>query len=141
MTVRAPALTRPRPQLPTRTAEQTYLSTAQAPGPARLFTRVRLTEWGVRDAAGEVEQVVSELVANAVQHGGGGEVTLRLECTPGEVVAYVGDTAPEAPVMRDAHPYAESGRGLAIIRLLSRRTGWYHPASGGKIVWAAVGRQ
>jgi anti-sigma regulatory factor (Ser/Thr protein kinase) len=103
---------------------------------ARRYAHARLFEWGIspgdRDS---IELVVSELVTNAIVHGGGDCVCLHLQRTPGSVYAYVWDASPEPPVIRDLDGDAETGRGLLITQELSLHTGYYHEWDG-KTVWA-----
>ena len=82
----------------------------------------------------EAQLLVTELVANAVSHGGP-PITLRLTCdaTPGMVVA-VSDGSPRAPVQRDASAEATSGRGVALVDLLSEAWG-VEVGEAGKTVW------
>ena len=125
---------------PSTTPVQTYLSKPHAPGMARLYTRARLTEWGTEpgsETARAAEQAVSELVANAVQHGGGPTVTLQLRRTPASVLISVGDASPDPPAPRAPGELAETGRGLHIVRALSASTGYYRTGHG-KIVWSEI---
>jgi hypothetical protein len=50
----------------------------------------------------------------------------------------VWDALPAAPAPRPHAIDSETGRGLEIVALLSDRWGFYHPADGGKAVWAAL---
>ncbi|WP_205717973.1 ATP-binding protein, partial [Actinomadura soli] len=83
--------------------------------------------------------MVSELVTNAVVHGGG-NVSLLLAGSVadggegGEVVCGVGDASTVSPRMRRARPGDEGGRGLALVAALASRCGWYR-AGAGKVVW------
>lgn len=61
--------------------------------------------------------------------------------TDGEVLTIeVWDQAPGMPVLRNAGPLAESGRGLAIVDDLTSGAWGYRPAVGqrGKCVWAEL---
>ncbi|MFI6150530.1 ATP-binding protein [Streptomyces sp. NPDC051109] len=60
------------------------------------------------DAADSVVLVVSELVTNAVRHGGG-TYTLRLTTHPDTIEVAVQDTSPELPRMRT--PDLDDGTG------------------------------
>jgi anti-sigma regulatory factor (Ser/Thr protein kinase) len=62
--------------------------------------------------------VVSELVANATEHGHSG-CRLRLAVSDDHVIVEVHDDNPVQPHMRPPIVAAESGRGLAIVRHLS----------------------
>jgi len=87
----------------------------------------------------ELDVVVSELVGNAVRHGGGGPVHLQVDVTPGGIRVGVSDTAPGRPVVRRAHPDAESGRGMLLVEQLASAWG-VDDAPAGKQVWARLDR-
>ena len=42
------------------------------------------------------------------------------------------------PVLRDADPAAESGRGLTVVEACCVRWGWHLLDEGGKVVWALL---
>jgi anti-sigma regulatory factor (Ser/Thr protein kinase) len=85
----------------------------------------------------EAELLVSELVTNAVRHGGP-PVRVRVSCdgTDGMSVS-VTDGNPHPPVRRDVPFDAEGGRGVALVDIISDRWGVDHAASG-KTVWFVV---
>jgi anti-sigma regulatory factor (Ser/Thr protein kinase) len=76
---------------------------------------------------------VSELVANALLHGGAAEF-LRLRRTPRRVVVEVFDREAALPRPRIADSDAESGRGLFLVRRVASRWG-ARRVPGGKAVW------
>ncbi|WP_432546252.1 ATP-binding protein [Kineococcus sp. SYSU DK004] len=82
----------------------------------------------------EAQLLVSELVTNAVRHGGP-PVRVRVECdgTAGLQVS-VSDGHPARPVRRDVPPDAEGGRGVALVDIISDRWG-VSSAGRGKTVW------
>jgi anti-sigma regulatory factor (Ser/Thr protein kinase) len=110
-----------------------------SPRTARASARAQLSQWGRSDLSDDIETVVGELVANAVQASerDGTPVALRLVLTPASVLVEVFDSAPGLPAPRDADYAAESGRGLHIVTALSVDWGWA-PTRGGKVVWAEV---
>ncbi len=80
--------------------------------------------------------VVSELVANAVVHGG---APVRFDVTgePGRVVVEVHDTATGMPERH--RPTDDGGRGLQIIEALATDWGCARETGGpGKYVWAEL---
>jgi hypothetical protein len=116
-----------------------------AAGSARGHAVTLLHEWGMRGAADDVAQVMSELVSNAVAATRAGRLASTVGCWmlggPAKgVMLAVWDGSLEPPVRTEAGPLAESGRGLAIIDFMTRgRWGYYFPLpshGGGKIVWA-----
>ena len=108
---------------------------------ARQAARTWLEGHGAADdVAGRVILVVSELVTNAVRHGGTGWVlSLRRSSDDGKVVVRVSDTGPGAPSITLAADDATSGRGLALVAALSDGWGWDPSPTGGKVVWAELG--
>jgi len=82
----------------------------------------------------EAQLLVSELVTNAVRHGGP-PVTVRVECVGVEGLRVsVSDGDPRPPVRRDVEPEAEGGRGVALVDILSDRWG-VEAGEPGKTVW------
>ncbi|KUN89708.1 PAS sensor protein [Streptomyces bungoensis] len=111
-------------------------------GRARRLVRDRLLEWGLPQAVETARLLVSEVVTNAVQHGTGGRIGLRLVRTDA-LLFEVTDDEPALPAMLSTGPYDESGRGLRLVSRLARE--WGASASGHrKTVWfeqAVNGRQ
>ena len=101
---------------------------ARAPLLARALVRRELCERHGREARDEVELLVSELVTNAVLHGGS-LVTLEVDCeAPEGITVAVGDNSPALPSCSPAGPEDESGRGMALVALIS--DAWGVRASG-----------
>jgi anti-sigma regulatory factor (Ser/Thr protein kinase) len=91
----------------------------KAPLLARAFVRNALCERHSRETRDEVELLVSELVTNAVLHGGS-LVTLEVECeSPDGISASVSDSSPTWPVARRPDLLDEGGRGLELVELIS----------------------
>jgi PAS domain S-box-containing protein len=86
------------------------------------------------DVAQHLLQVVSELLANALEHGRGPAV-LHVHVTDVRVVVEVTDQAVARPVRRQPVPGAERGRGLAVTEALSSRWG-VRLGPQGKTVWS-----
>ena len=112
----------------------------------RGFTRVTLHDWRMGGLTDVAELVVSELVTNALRHGipatrKPGEqqsVRLRLLAQAPFVMCMVTDLERAIPVIRDADPAAESGRGLTVVEACSVRWGWHLLDESGKVVWALL---
>lgn len=98
---------------------------------ARRFVRATLGGWGLDALCDNTELMVSELVANAVEHGQG-EVELRLLRTT--LVCEVSDSSASEPMMREASTTSDTGRGLQLINWLAHRWG-SRLTPKGKIVW------
>jgi anti-sigma regulatory factor (Ser/Thr protein kinase) len=107
-----------------------------APTAARHAVMAVLGGWGFRDEAWlqAAAVVVSELVTNAVRHGGGA-VAFTVQSHDDQVVLCVADGSSVVPRRRD--PDEAGGRGLAVIEALS--TGWgVRDHEGGKQVWVEL---
>ena len=92
-----------------------------APAAARRAVTAVLAGWGFTDPdwLDSAAVVVSELVTNAVRHGGGC-IELQLEAHDERVVVSVADGSSVVPRRRD--PDDVGGRGIALIEAMSR--GW-----------------
>jgi two-component sensor histidine kinase len=126
---------------------------------ARDFSRQVADRWQLRLIAEDLACVVSELVANALDHGlgldadggpmdgaaapsrAGSPIELQLVRTADRVLCLVSDPATRPPRRLTPDAVRESGRGLQLIDSLSLDWGWapLARASGsGKVVWAAL---
>lgn len=89
------------------------------------------------DLLGDATLVVSELVTNATRHGRG-RCRLGLRGDARRLTVEVHDHSPHRPRRGALTESAESGRGIAIVRLLAHRyTVTGHPR-GGKTVQAVL---
>ena len=116
-----------------------------SPKTAREFTRRTFSAWNLDELYNDVVVVVSELVTNALCHGLTGAsysalarpVQLVLVARERRVLAAVADPSDKTPMLAGAKQFAESGRGLRIVAVMSDAWGWLPFATGGKAVWAA----
>jgi anti-sigma regulatory factor (Ser/Thr protein kinase) len=138
----------------TRTAPMltfALLSIPESAGIARRHVRVALERNGLKNCADDAAAVVSELVANAVQHAST-EDTAKIWVTlvrindpavvavvmaDAVVVIIVTDSSPYPPVKHDPPDGCEHWRGLRIVQALSARWGWL-PVGTGKAVFAVL---
>jgi anti-sigma regulatory factor (Ser/Thr protein kinase) len=101
-------------------------SGAKAPERARAWLR-NVTEWLPSDAETTLTLLVSELVTNAVRHGGSGEddlIELELRALDGGVGVTVSDPGPGfAPEERDAPLEEPGGWGLVLVDQMAERWG------------------
>ncbi|MFG2006730.1 ATP-binding protein [Spirillospora sp. NPDC048911] len=113
-----------------------WLSGTAAAAQARKLVRWAWSDWGLDGLADDGVVMASELVANAVLHGGGTSVVLCLgrAADGGEGVCGVADGSPVGPRPARAAVDEEGKRGLALVAALSHSCGWYR-LSPGKMVW------
>jgi anti-sigma regulatory factor (Ser/Thr protein kinase) len=86
---------------------------------ARSFLRRCLDEGGIDGEGDNAVSVMSELVTNAVVHGLG-PVDVEVVLCPDCVELHVSDSGRRLPSERFAQSEDEDGRGLGIVRTLSR---------------------
>ncbi|MFD5751204.1 ATP-binding protein [Streptomyces sp. NPDC127033] len=92
------------------------------------------------EAADTVVLVVSELVTNALRHGGG-DCTLELAAHPDGVEVAVRDRSPQAPRMRTPDLNGGTGGfGWPMVNRLAHTTSVTCRLSGGKAVSAILAR-
>ncbi len=85
----------------------------------------------------DVKLIATELVTNALLHGGH-PVTLRIMRATSTVRVEVQDPGEAQPVSVKASAGAMTGRGLALVAALSSSWGVAAGRHGGKVVWAEV---
>jgi MEDS: MEthanogen/methylotroph, DcmR Sensory domain/Histidine kinase-like ATPase domain len=104
---------------------------------ARRFVADALGGWGRLALIESTELVVSEMVSNAVRHGGR-RFVVAMSCRSDDVRVAVTDLSPQVPTPRPEDPeVATDGRGMHLIAALSRRWGTEVHAPG-KTVWAEI---
>ncbi|MGI5401354.1 ATP-binding protein [Streptomyces sp. CA-135486] len=92
------------------------------------------------EAADTVVLVVSELVTNALRHGGG-TCTLNLTAHPDSIEVAVHDRSPQAPRMRTPDLNGGTGGfGWPMVNRLAGATAVTHQAAGGKTVSVLLAR-
>ncbi|MFI6157719.1 ATP-binding protein [Kitasatospora sp. NPDC051170] len=129
----------PKP-LPAPSSSPTTLRLPYTPMSARTarhMVRVKLTEWSLPHLIDDAELITSELVGNAVKTGCLTFLIVGIRRTTSSTVRLlVSDGSASPPVLIDAGPDAESGRGLALVDQLTRQrwgvTVWPH----GKVIHA-----
>jgi hypothetical protein len=77
--------------------------------------------------------MISELVTNAILHGGEGAI-LTILVDDLRIRAEVRDASPAMPVVRSYSETATTGRGMVIVDALAADWGTY-AVDGGKVVW------
>jgi anti-sigma regulatory factor (Ser/Thr protein kinase) len=117
-----------------RTLEADVASSAVA----RRFMEETLQRWSCGDLLDVVNLLVSELVTNAVVHGGS-EADVSVVLTPTALRVEVADQDTSMPVPTEADDWATSGRGLALVELMSEAWG-IDRRPNGKAIWFEVAR-
>jgi PAS domain S-box-containing protein len=129
-------------RVPARTATSTSASTELPPSAAsaaraRRFVAAALAALPDRRAVEIAELLTSEVVTNAVVHGGSA-VRVEIETVDGRTRISVSDNDPAQPELRSPSLDDESGRGMRLVDSLARRWG-VQPAGAGKCVWFEIG--
>ncbi len=93
-----------------------------------------LAGWGVSpETSWDLLLAASELVTNAIRHGGA-PIELRLRAAADGIVLEVHDGSSVLPQRRDPEPDASNGRGLYLVEAVS--TSWgVRPTGNGKSIW------
>ncbi|MFE9904329.1 ATP-binding protein [Streptomyces achromogenes] len=110
----------------------------ESAAPARRLVRAACAAWRLDDLAEDGALIVSELVANAVQHARRDSIRVVVE-RPGTARVRIGvvDFSKTPPVRKAPGPEDEGGRGLALVTELAE--GWgSEPLPWGKRVWAEL---
>ena len=102
----------------------------------RQIGRAQLRLWDLEALTANVEYLLTELVTNALQHGGG-KVGVRLRLSAAELLLEVSDESPVRARARPSHPDDESGRGLLIVAALSDTWG---VSRDGTCTWCTLRR-
>jgi DNA-binding NarL/FixJ family response regulator len=106
---------------------------------ARRFMEETLRRWECGGVLDVVNLLVTELVTNAVVHGGS-EADVSVVLTPDALRVEVGDKDEFVPAPKGADDdWATSGRGLALVEAMSRAWG-VEQVKGGKVIWFEVDR-
>jgi anti-sigma regulatory factor (Ser/Thr protein kinase) len=105
---------------------------------ARNLVQSAICTWDVPVDPDVAVLLTSELVTNAIRHDTGETITLAITCSCGQLRVDVHDTAPPLPVLMDAPPDAETGRGLMLVTTLSAEWGFYRTPAG-KAVYFILG--
>lgn len=106
---------------------------------ARRFMEETLRRWSCSEVLDVVNLLVSELVTNAVVHGGS-EADVSVVLTPTALRVEVADRDEYVPTPKTTEDgWATSGRGLALVETMSRAWG-IEVLPVGKVIWFEVDR-
>jgi len=128
-----------------RAAELQACRVRLAPGPAaaaeaRSQVRAAIAAWKVPVDEDVAVLLTSELVTNAVTHAAGQTIAVGIRCTRDRLRVDVYDMSSSPPVLANAPPEAEAGRGLIVVAELSAEWGSY-PTLTGKVVYFTLAFQ
>ena len=102
---------------------------------ARHVAREVLAAWRAPQDTGDVDLLVTELVANVVDHVGGESVlSLELEYSDGWLRIAVADGSGIRPVVGELRGDQPRGRGMQIVEAIADEWG-VEDVDGGKRVW------
>lgn len=116
--------------------EITLAPEPQSVSTARRFVREHLILHGLPLLVDDITLVASELATNVVQHAGT-PFTMTISASEDAVILAVEDGSDSVPIRRDAQVNDATGRGIAIMGVVSREWGVVVNAGSGKSVWAA----
>jgi len=106
---------------------------------ARRFMEETLRRWSCGEVLDVVNLLVSELVTNAVVHGGS-ETDVSVVLTPSALRVEVADHDETVPEPKGGvEDWDTSGRGLSFVASMSRAWG-VQRLPGGKVIWFEVAR-
>ncbi|WP_078940760.1 ATP-binding protein [Streptomyces cellulosae] len=113
---------------------------ARSAGRARALLREQATSWKLPDEVTDTAVLLlSELMTNAYRHAKvspGREIRTRCLVEAGRLRIEVTDANGTLPVVREATPYDETGRGLPLVAALADTWGAEPRTCGvGKTVW------
>lgn len=94
-----------------------------------------LTHWGLDGLVGGANTVLTEMVNNALVHGGGGNIGVRITLMGGGVKIEVADSSSAPARLVRAAPNDEGGRGLFLVHAFSDSWGT-RARRRGKWTWA-----
>ena len=103
---------------------------------ARALVRDALRDWGLNAISDDATLVVTELVTNAVTHGGS-VFRVQLSRTSGAFRIEVVDDGEGTPEPQPPDTEAEGGRGIMLVDAMSSSWGVENVPQG-KLVWAEI---
>ncbi|HTI22993.1 MAG TPA: STAS domain-containing protein [Kutzneria sp.] len=108
-----------------------------SPALARRFVTETLDGWQIRHLTDDACLIVSELVENAIVHGGS-VAKLRLELRRGLLTVAVRDGSATPPSRLEPGAAGTGGRGIFLVDAMSKAWGSTPTWDGGKVVWAVL---
>lgn len=115
--------------------EVDFLPAEHRAGQMRRITQAQLRYWDLTTLADDAALAVSELVTNAVRHGMGRPVGLRVRCSADDLRIEVTDGSPTPARIRSADADDENGRGLLLVSAVSKEWG---VSPDGTMTWCSL---
>jgi anti-sigma regulatory factor (Ser/Thr protein kinase) len=103
----------------------------------RQFVGDTLARWGLSALVADGVLIASELATNAVIHAHS-SFAVSLDRIRGGVVVAVSDQDPRDPSLQPVATGAKGGRGMHLVKALSKACGVRQVPHDGKTVWAAL---
>ena len=132
---------------PVERLKEATLQTVLSPNPhsvrqARRFVSECLGDAADAEASEVAVLLTSELVTNAIQHGGphspSASVRLSVQDLAGRFRVEVEDASQDLPVLGDGAPSGVGGRDLLLVERLADRWGFERLAGGARAAWIEV---
>ncbi|MFF3894795.1 ATP-binding protein [Streptomyces sp. NPDC001812] len=118
--------------------QERYPATLEAAGQARRDMTLALETWGLIELVDLARQVVTELMANALEHTDSATVGASITRTGARSARIVvTDSCRTRPTTGTPSPDDEHGRGLLLVDALAHAWG-SELVHGGKRVWAEL---
>ncbi|WP_338675861.1 ATP-binding protein [Streptomyces sp. SCSIO 30461] len=105
------------------------------PGRLRQLIRGRLIQWAQPDVIETVQLLLTELATNALRHGQGQDIDVRVLFCGGQCVIEVADGTPDPAELRDVTPDDEHGRGLFLVDAIADAWG---TSPDGTTTWCSL---
>jgi len=97
---------------------------------ARRQVRTAICAWNVPVDPDIAVLLTSDLVTNAITHGGGKTVTLAIRCSSGHLRIDLYDTSRSLPMAVNEPAVTETGHGLVLVATLSNEWGSFRTPAG-----------
>jgi len=123
-----------------RRSERTFGRADRTSASVRDFVTHKLTGWGVPELVEDARFIATELVENVLRHTTS-EPRLRLDLRQGICTVAVADQDTRPAMLLERLAPFEPGLGLKLVTQIARVWGCSRSWSGGKVVWAVLGRR
>jgi anti-sigma regulatory factor (Ser/Thr protein kinase) len=104
---------------------------------ARRYVLEQCLQSGLLAVCDDAALLASELVTNAIRHAPGPGVRVRAARDDGHLVVQVTDSSRSQPTLAEPDPWAEDGRGMALVEAIAYEWG-IAPHPSGKVVWFRI---